>query len=244
LLDPDRHHFAPRKLKLDKLKQELEKLKFDNLKNELEKLKRDKIKPDELKRKKQALDREIEDEARFLKSWLENPLKTGAVAPSGKALAARMAAAIDPAVPGPIVELGPGTGPVTQALLARGIDPRRLYLVEYSADFVKLLRQRFPGVNVIQGDAYALDETLEPHIGEPVSSIVSSLPLLTRPDKQRLKLLDIAFNLMLPGSPFVQFTYMNPSPVPLTGDFEAHVSRRVWKNLPPARVWTYRRPPV
>lgn len=187
---------------------------------------------------------DLDDEARFLKSWLENPLKTGAVAPSGKALAAKMAASIDPTLPGPIVELGPGTGPVTQALLARGIAAERLFLVEYSADFVKLLRQRFPQVNVVQGDAYALAETLRPHVREPIAAIVSSLPLLTRPERDRLRLLEAAFNLMLPGSPFVQFTYMNSSPVPLADGFESAVSRRIWKNLPPARVWTYRRPTV
>lgn len=187
---------------------------------------------------------DLDDEARFLKSWLENPLKTGAVAPSGKALATRMAASIDPSLPGPIVELGPGTGPVTQALLARGIDPSRLFLVEYSQDFAKLLRQRFPGVHVIRGDAYALTETLRPHLSQPAAAVVSSLPLLTRPERDRLRLLNAAFNLMLPASPFVQFTYMNSSPVPLTDSFEATVSRRIWKNLPPARVWTYRRPTV
>lgn len=192
--------------------------------------------------KKKEID--LEDEARFLKSWLENPLKTGAVVPSGKALAAKMAAVVDPVVPGPIVELGPGTGPVTQALLARGIAPSRLILVEYSSDFSKLLRQRFPGVTVIQGDAYALADTLKPHLHEPVAAIVSSLPLLTRPDAQRSSLLEAAFNMLLPGSPFVQFTYMNASPVPLSDGFEAVVSRRIWKNLPPARVWTYRRPTV
>ena len=192
--------------------------------------------------KKKEID--LEDEARFLKSWLENPLKTGAVAPSGKVLAARMAASIDPVIPGPIVELGPGTGPVTQALLARGIDPKRLYLVEYSADFVKLLKQRFPLVNIIQGDAYSLTDTLRPHVSEPISAIVSSLPLLTRPEKERARLLQTAFNVLLPGSPFVQFTYMNPSPIPLAPGFTANVSRRIWKNLPPARVWTYRRPTV
>jgi len=194
--------------------------------------------------RKPKRDIDLDDEARFLKSWLENPLKTGAVAPSGKALAARMAGSIDPTLPGPIVELGPGTGPVTQALLARGVAPERLFLVEYSLDFVALLRARFPKVNVIRGDAYSLAETLRPHISEPAAAVVSSLPLLTRPDKDRLRLLDAAFNLMLPGSPFVQFTYMNASPVPLAEGFHAAVSRRIWKNLPPARVWTYRRPTI
>jgi phosphatidylethanolamine/phosphatidyl-N-methylethanolamine N-methyltransferase len=189
-------------------------------------------------------DIDLDDEARFLKSWFENPLKTGAVAPSGKVLAQRMAGVVDPMVAGPVVELGPGTGPVTQALLQRGVPADRLFLVEYSKDFAALLRQRFPGVTVIQGDAYALAQTLAGHVKAPVAAIVSSLPLLTRPDAQRSRLLETAFDLMLPGSPFVQFTYMNNSPVPLTGDFEATVSRRIWKNLPPARIWTYRRPTV
>ncbi len=193
-------------------------------------------------RRKKEID--LDDEARFLKSWLENPLKTGAVAPSGKELARRMAAVVDPMWQGPVVELGPGTGPVTQALLQRGVAPERLFLVEYSRDFAKLLRERFPGVTVIEGDAYALKGTLEGHITQPLAAVVSSLPLLTRPEKQRSRLLNEAFNLMIPGAPFVQFTYMNNSPVPLTGDFDAQVSKRIWKNLPPARVWTYRRPTI
>ncbi len=193
-------------------------------------------------KKKVRKEIDLEDEARFLKSWIENPLKTGAVAPSGKALAQKMAAVVDPMEPGPVVELGPGTGPVTQALLQRGVPPESLYVVEYSKDFAALLRQKFPGVTVIEGDAYSLARTLSGIIVEPISAIVSSLPLLTRPDRQRSKLLNEAFALLKPGAPFVQFTYMNNSPVPLDGDFEATVSQRVWKNLPPARVWTYRRP--
>jgi phosphatidylethanolamine/phosphatidyl-N-methylethanolamine N-methyltransferase len=187
-------------------------------------------------------DIDLDDEARFLKGWIENPLKTGAVAPSGKALAQKMAAAVDPMRDGVVVELGPGTGPVTQALLQRGVPPERLYLVEYSKDFAALLRQKFPGVTVIQGDAYTLGQTLAGIVTQPISAIVSSLPLLTRPERQRAKLLQEALGLMTPGAPFVQFTYMNNSPVPIDDDFEATVSQRIWKNLPPARVWTYRRP--
>jgi phosphatidylethanolamine/phosphatidyl-N-methylethanolamine N-methyltransferase len=187
--------------------------------------------------KKKEID--LEDEARFLKSWIESPLKTGSVVPSGKALAKKMASLIDLKMEGSIIELGPGTGPVTQALLERGTDPARLILVEYSADFVKLLRNRFPGVTVIQGDAYDLRKTLQPHLHGPVAAVVSSLPLLTRPDGQRVRLLKEALAMMVPGAPFVQFTYMNPSPIPPVEGVTAKVSPRVWKNLPPARVWTY-----
>ncbi len=132
---------------------------------------------------------------------------------------------------------------MTQALLARGIAPERLYLVEYSADFVKLLRNRFPAVNVIQGDAYGLAETLRPHIHEPG---LGDHLLAAAADAARegpLRLLQAAFNLLLPGSPFVQFNLHELVAGPAAAHFHhATVSRRIWKNLPPARVWTYRRP--
>src|SRR5262245_17144835 len=73
----------------------------------------------------------IDDEFRFFRTWMEKPLSLGAVTPSGKALARTMAAYVDPDSDGPIIELGPGTGPVTEALVARGIDPERMVLVEF-----------------------------------------------------------------------------------------------------------------
>ena len=93
-------------------------------------------------------------------SWLEKPLTVGAVAPSGKALARIMAGYIDPAAESPVVELGPGTGPVTEALVERGIDPARLILVEFDPQFCALLRERYPAATVVQGDAYSLRQTL------------------------------------------------------------------------------------
>jgi phosphatidylethanolamine/phosphatidyl-N-methylethanolamine N-methyltransferase len=198
-----------------------------------------KAKPAGAKKQKKPIN--LGDEAKFLMNWIESPLKTGSVIPSGKELATKMAAVVDLSQPGLVIELGPGTGPVTQALLDRGLDPARLILVEYSDDFVKLLRDRFSGVTVIQGDAYGLDKTLHAYFGQPIIGIISSLPLLTRPDEERRKLLEIALTMMLPGAPFVQFTYSNSSPIPLDDSFEAKMSRRIWRNIPPARVWTYQR---
>ncbi len=187
------------------------------------------------------LERHIEDEARFLRSWFERPLVTGAVSPSGRMLARTMASYVDPSRPGPVIELGPGTGPVTEALLRRGVPPRQLYLVEFNPDFVRLLRKRFPEVTVIEGDAYDIARTLEGHVETPASAIVSSLPLLTKAEQQRLDLLRQAFTLMQPDAPFVQFTYMRGSPVPRNaGGFSSSASGMVWMNLPPARVWVYR----
>ncbi|GJE35469.1 Ribosomal RNA small subunit methyltransferase A [Methylobacterium oxalidis] len=187
----------------------------------------------------------LEDEARFLRSWFERPLVTGAVTPSGKMLARTMASYVDPRVEGPVVELGPGTGPVTEALIRRGLAPERLVLVEFNPGFCELLRRRFPGVTVIQGDAYNIRHTVGDLLRRPAAATISSLPLFTKPLDQRLDLLNSAHDLMVPGSPFVQFTYAVVPPIPArceAGSYTASRSNRVWLNLPPARVWVYRRP--
>ena len=177
----------------------------------------------------------------FLTCWFRNPKTVGAVAPSGPALSRTMAAIVDPAVDGPIIELGPGTGPVTAALLERGIDPKRLVLVEYDEAFCKSLRGKYPAVKVVQGDAFALNETLRGHAEAPFCAVVSSLPLLNFAQEQRQKLIDHAMKLLRPRSPFIQFTYGANSPLPVDSHlYETSASKRIWWNLPPARVWTYR----
>ena len=187
-----------------------------------------------------AVEAHLKDEARFLKSWFDRPLMTGSVYPSGKALARAMARFVDPEVSGPVIELGPGTGPVTQALITRGIAEERLVLVEYSKDFCHLLRRRFPKARVVEGDAYNLKATLG-ELGEPAAAVVSSLPLMTRPEKERLNLLRTSFAMMEEGCPFVQFTYATVSPMPLKErNFSVESTARIWLNLPPARVWAYR----
>jgi phosphatidylethanolamine/phosphatidyl-N-methylethanolamine N-methyltransferase len=183
----------------------------------------------------------FEDEARFLRSWLERPLVTGAVTPSGKLLARTMASYVDPRVPGPVIELGPGTGPVTSALVRRGIAQDRLVLVEYNPEFCKLLHRKFPKATIVQGDAYDLGETLRDVVDEPAAATVSSLPLFNKPLEKRLELLDEAQALMHPRAPFIQFTYAVMPPIPTqSSDYSASASNRVWLNLPPARVWVYR----
>ena len=156
-------------------------------------------------------------------------------------IAQAIAAEVDPEIPGPIVELGPGTGPVTEALVARGVAEERLVLVEYDPDFCKLLRRRFPAATVVQGDAYALADTLVGHVTEPIGAIVSCLPLMTRPLSVRVRLLSAAIRMLRPGSPYVQFTYAMTAPIPSRARrYRITSSPRIWKNLPPARVWVYR----
>jgi phosphatidylethanolamine/phosphatidyl-N-methylethanolamine N-methyltransferase len=141
-----------------------------------------------------------------------------------------------------VIELGPGTGPVTEALVSQGIDPARLVLVEFNPTFCRLLRVRYPTATVVQGDAYGLQRLLGTLLRQPAAAVVSGLPLFTKPPKMRLRLVQEAFALMAPQAPFIQFTYAMVPPIPkaLSG-VTAEASERIWMNLPPARVWVYRK---
>jgi phosphatidylethanolamine/phosphatidyl-N-methylethanolamine N-methyltransferase len=180
----------------------------------------------------------------FLRRFLDDPKRTGAVAPSSPFLAREMARAVDPQTPGLIVELGPGTGPVTKALIARGVRRENLLLVEFDPFFCKLLAERFARTRVVRADAFALRAALGGRLTQPVAAVVSSLPLLNEPPERRLRLLDEAFELMGLDGLFVQFTYGLRSPIPreaCAGKYLARCGAPVLRNLPPASVWTYRR---
>ncbi len=166
----------------------------------------------------------------------------GAVMPSGRLLARTMAQYVDVKSNDPVIELGPGTGAITSALLHRGVDQKRLVLVEYNPGFCALLRDRYPQAKVVQGDAYTLRDTLWNMLSAPAAAIVSGLPLVTKPMAIRLKLIRDAFAALAPGAPFVQFTYSVAPPIPksLPG-VSTEASERIWMNLPPARVWVYRK---
>jgi phosphatidylethanolamine/phosphatidyl-N-methylethanolamine N-methyltransferase len=184
----------------------------------------------------------LDDEVRFLRSWIEKPLHVGAVMPSSRMLARAMAGYVDPNDTAPVIELGPGTGAITNGLIQRGVDPARLVLVEYNPSFCALLKERYPQATVVQGDAYSLRDTLRNALKVPVSAIVSGLPLVTKPMAVRLKLMREALALGLPNAPFIQFTYSVAPPIPksLPG-VRTQASERIWLNLPPARVWVYRK---
>jgi phosphatidylethanolamine/phosphatidyl-N-methylethanolamine N-methyltransferase len=184
----------------------------------------------------------LDDEVRFLRSWIEKPLHMGAVMPSSKLLARTMAQYVDVNSKGPVIELGPGTGAITNALIEHGVDQKRLVLVEYNPGFCALLRDRYPQAKVVQGDAYALRASLDKVLDAPASAVVSGLPLVTKPMLTRLKLIRDAFAALAPGAPFVQFTYSVAPPIPksLPG-VSTEASERIWMNLPPARVWVYRK---
>jgi phosphatidylethanolamine/phosphatidyl-N-methylethanolamine N-methyltransferase len=201
-----------------------------------ETLSEDKVKPPPLKSPR------FDEEVGFIRSWLNKPLSTDAVPPTGRMLARTIARYVKPGVPGAVIELRPGTGRVTEALVARGIDPAHLVLVEFDPAFCELLRARFPTATVIQADPYALRRVLSGLLRQPAAAIVSGLPLFTKPVRTRVRLLREALALLSPGAPFVQSTYAVVPPIPRTfAGVTAEASERIWMNLPPARIWVYRR---
>jgi len=186
-------------------------------------------------------DSDTSDEFVFLRAWMRAPLVTAAMLPSGKILSRAMAAAVDPSSPGPIVELGPGTGAVTAALVERGIAPERLILIEYLPEFCEVLRRRYPTARVIAGDAFDAPAIVRHLNVGPLSAVVSCLPLYAKEPGNRERLLHDMLGLGPQGMPFVQATNFPRSPIPFDpASIAGAASPRIWFNMFPALVWTYR----
>lgn len=180
----------------------------------------------------------------FLRRWLQNPRAIGAVVPSGHSLASAMAAEIDLAAPGAVVELGGGTGNITAALLEAGVPPQDLAVVERDPGFARMISLRFPEVRVLQGDAAELRRLLrEAGIG-PVKAVISGLPLLSIPDRICLRIIAEAIEALTEDGVLVQFTYGPASPISrrIVGRLGLEGRRTSWvvENFPPASVWRYR----
>lgn len=174
----------------------------------------------------------------FLKGLIARPKNVGAIAPSSPALARAIAQQVDPKLDGPVLELGPGTGVVTEALIERGVLPERITAIEYDPEFAKMVQNRFPRVHVVRGDAFDLEKTLSS--GEPFAAIVSGLPLLNHPVERRHALIEGALARLKPGAPYIQFSYGTKPPIPAPPGATVKRAALILRNLPPARVWVYR----
>jgi phosphatidylethanolamine/phosphatidyl-N-methylethanolamine N-methyltransferase len=175
----------------------------------------------------------------FLRA-LRNPRQLGAVAPSSRHLGAFMArhAAIDDS--SPIVELGGGTGSLTQELINAGISPSRIYVIELDPALAGYLKRTLPHVNIIQGDAAELDKILPSSIIGKIPRIVSGLPMINIPEPIRRKIIESSFKVLAPGGACLQYTY---SPLSSINDKAYQLTKKrlgtIFLNLPPATVWQY-----
>jgi phosphatidylethanolamine/phosphatidyl-N-methylethanolamine N-methyltransferase len=188
----------------------------------------------------------LTDSSLFLREWFANPMRTGAVAPSSPQLAAAMAHWLPEDPESFVLELGPGTGAVTEALIKRGLREDRLVAIERNPTMARLLRKRFPLSKIIIGDAWQLDELL--HRGHSpipsVGAVISSLPLLNFPPEQAEALAVKIQSVLKPGANWVQYSYNLGKKQPRGSHrFHLRASKIVWLNIPPARVSVYRKPP-
>lgn len=185
----------------------------------------------------------FDEELRFFKGWIDGPKAVGAILPTSGITAKRMASVINPSSGLPVLELGPGTGVITRAILKRGIDPEKLYSVEYSEDFVQHLRDEFPDVNIIHGDAFKLDKTLGADCELVFDSVISAVPLLTFPTSTRVAFLEDLLDRVPLGRPVMQITYGPLPPIPPhRGSYIVKHFDFVVRNFPPAQLWIYKRP--
>jgi phospholipid N-methyltransferase len=187
---------------------------------------------------------------RFFREWVKSPKQVGAFMPSGRALSNLLTADLG-SHSRRVIELGPGTGAVTAAILARGVKPQALTLIELNRDFADHLRQRFPAVNVLNAPAAMMAKLVPAKDTNEclVSTIISGLPFVMIPNDEIENILRAAFDLMCPhgalGGQFVLFTYSHKVPVPqaIMARLGLTASRRgiALGNLPPATVYVLSR---
>jgi phosphatidylethanolamine/phosphatidyl-N-methylethanolamine N-methyltransferase len=182
--------------------------------------------------------RKFAEELRFWNALKHQPKTVGAIWPTGPVMARSMASVVNPDADLPVLELGPGTGVITKAILMRGILPAKLHAVEYSPQFARELRLRFPDIHVHEGDAFNLAQS----VGDlRFDCAVSALPLLNFPADMRVKFIKDVLARLPASRPLIQFSYGPMAPVPAkAGQFTLERYDFVLRNIPPARIWIYR----
>jgi len=184
------------------------------------------------------------DASVFFALWLQKPLRIAAANPSGARLADAVARCIDLARPGPVLELGAGTGSLTQGLVRAGCPPERIIALEREPALVAVLRREFPTVTVIAGEATRIGEYLAGKV-ERLAGVVSSLPIKWFPIGGQHAVIRPCLDMLGPDGCFVQLTngFSSPLPVDRLGITGREVGR-VWLNLLPAQIWAYSECPL
>jgi phosphatidylethanolamine/phosphatidyl-N-methylethanolamine N-methyltransferase len=179
------------------------------------------------------------DASVFFSLWLQKPLRIAAANPSGTRLADAVARYIDLTRPGPVLELGAGTGSLTEGLVRAGCPPERIIALEREPALVAVLRREFPAMRVIAGDAMRIGEFLAGSV-ERLAGVVSSLPIKWFPVEAQYAVVRPCLDLLGPGGRFLQLTnaFSSPLPVDRLGIAGREVAR-VWLNLLPAQIWAY-----
>jgi phosphatidylethanolamine/phosphatidyl-N-methylethanolamine N-methyltransferase len=179
----------------------------------------------------------------FFRQWLRSPKAIGSVKPSSRALARAIAAEVAWRPGQTVIELGGGTGAVTQGLIDHGLPRESLLVVEIDAAMCEFLRRRLPGVKVVNGDATRLNEILEEQGVTDVGTVICGIPMVGMPLEFQRKIMEQCFLAGPEGAAVIQFSYSPVSPIKSKKlGIEAKIARFVPYNLPPAFVWRFSRP--
>ncbi len=191
----------------------------------------------------------------FLREFVRAPLRTASVVPSSRSLAERMVLPLHNrnwSHRAPVVfELGPGTGAVTRVIQETAPAGTRHLGIELNPAMAQHLSAAFPAVEVIVGTAADLPQALVARGIDGVDLIISGLPWQSFAGPAGLRLVDTIAGCLAPGGCYTQFTYSWTRWAPpakrqhraLSATFdEVQVSRTIWRNLPPAFVYTSTRP--
>ncbi|CAN7295268.1 class I SAM-dependent methyltransferase [Rhizobium sp. LjRoot98] len=193
-------------------------------------------------RLKERFGKKFDEEIRFFKGWRSNMKAVGSIVPTSGITARRMASVVNPHSGLPVLELGPGTGVITKAILQKGVQPENLVSIEFSTDFYQHLVKTYPDVDFINGDAFDLDKTLGPRRDQQFDSVISAVPLLNFPMHMRVSLIDDLLSRIPVGRPVIQISYGPMSPVVAMPDrYQISHYDFVVRNIPPAQLWVYRK---
>ncbi|MEN9775051.1 MAG: hypothetical protein RL322_2121 [Pseudomonadota bacterium] len=175
----------------------------------------------------------------FFKRWLTHPLQMGSIVPTSVTASRLLAHQVQHVQAGHIIEAGAGTGVVSQALLDAGVAPERLTLLEIDPELAQVLARRFPGVEVVHGDALDLASNIRPELHGAIGQIICGIPLLLLPFGAQRRFVD-SVEQVAPGQGFLQLSYQITSPLPAERlGLQASRVGWTWRNIPPAHVWRY-----
>lgn len=176
----------------------------------------------------------------FFRQWLRSPKSMGSIIPSSRALARALTSAVSWRPGQTVVELGAGTGAISQGLLEKGMPSEALMMIELDEQLYDYLRNRFPGVRVVHGDATKLSDIVAEQGVEEVSTVVSGLPMINMPFDFQRAIVQESFKSLKPDGFMLQYSYSPISPIPAKKlGVRAEIVRFVLRNVPPATIWRF-----
>ncbi|PSK95452.1 phospholipid N-methyltransferase [Murinocardiopsis flavida] len=191
--------------------------------------------------------------AAFVRVAAGRPRRVGAVLPTSAWGGRALAQVVPASRPATVVELGPGTGSVSDVVHQRLAPGSTHIAIELDADMVRHLREAKPWLDVVHGDAADLRALLAEHDVGELDAVVSALPWTLMTGEQQSRVLAEVARALRPGAPFTTIVY-NHGISTLQGRLfrrrlervfdEVLLTRTVWRNMPPARTYVCRTSPA